>query len=98
MRRLGAALPCGRLRFGLRNRVVSVHVFQEHSSGAFSPYLSVFGAGPEHASTAIAGGQPLATSQPNVVVALIGGMAAVERSSFVVHVTGHCGAPFVATL
>jgi hypothetical protein len=75
---------------------VSVHVSQLASNGSFSPYLTVFGNGPEHASTSIGGGQPIATGESgNVTVRLLGTAPAVY-TPFAVHVTGHCGIAVVA--
>src|SRR6476469_1019917 len=37
----------------------SVHVAQLFSNGSFSPQLTVFGQGPQHASASIPGGQPI---------------------------------------
>ena len=79
----------------LPNWAVSVHVSQLVSNGSFSPHLTVFGHGPEHASTSIEGGQPISTGQNgNVTVRLLGTSAAVF-TPFAVHVTGYCGTALV---
>lgn len=74
---------------------VSVHVSQLVSNGSFSPHLTVFGNGPEHASTSIGGGQPISPSAyGNITVRLLGTAPAVF-TPFAVHVTGYCGIAFV---
>jgi hypothetical protein len=80
---------------GLPKWAVSVHIFQVTYNGSFSPLLTAFAAGPEQASTSIAGGQPLSTDEDaNVEVRILGSAAATNRP-FAVHVTGYCGLPFV---
>ena len=73
---------------------VSVHVSQLYSNGSFSPHLTVFGNGPEHASTSI-GGQPISTSQSDNITVTLLGTAPAPFTPFVVHVTGYCGIAFV---
>lgn len=75
---------------------VSVQVLQLNPFGSFSPNLTAVADGPAHASTSIPGGQPLHTDEDdNVTVSLLGA-AALGTTSFVVHVTGYCGVPFVS--
>jgi len=74
---------------------VSAQVNQLGPFGSFSPYLTVVADGPAHASTSMPGGQPLHTDEDaNVTAALLDGPA-LGTTSFVVHVTGYCGVPFV---
>lgn len=74
---------------------VSVQVSQLAANGSFSPHLTVVADGAAHASTSILGGQPLHTDEDhNVMVSLLGAEA-LANISFVVHVTGYCGVPFV---
>ena len=74
---------------------VSVQVHQLLPGGAFSPNLTVVADGPAHASTSIPGGQPLHTDEDDNVTVSLMGTAASGNVSFVVHVTGYCGVPFV---
>ena len=71
----------------------SVQVSQRAPNGSFSPYLTVFGEGPQHASALIPGGQPIGPDD-NITVRLLSGEAPAPIQ-FIFHVTGYCGTAFI---
>jgi hypothetical protein len=75
---------------------VSVPVFQDYSATSVQVALTGIAAGPSHVSLAIGPGQKVLSPGPlKVTILLLGGVAAVRRFEFNIHVWGYCGKPFV---